>query len=208
MTLADIILLLKTSETSDEIDSKREDIADVIPEVRKMFGYDQMNFAHQYDLWMHSVHTTLNLPRDLDDDMLYLAALLHDIGKPESRCKGNKPEDTNMHYYGHPAKSMEIVRDIVIPELDRQGFLLSPEDKKRLLYYVAYHDDRVSLRLGHVRRHLKMASFEEFQKLMLLQVADAKAHVQIPVVEMRCRICEALAGEEGVEFYKRILAGE
>ena len=208
MTLEDIIHLLKNSKTSDEIDEKREDIASVIPAAREMFGYDQMNTAHQYDLWLHCVNTVLNLPENLDDDMLYLAALLHDIGKPECRCQGSKPGDTNMHYYGHPAKSMEIVRDIVIPELDRQGFYLGSEDRKRLLYYVAYHDDHVSLRLGHLRRHLQMADFEEFQKLMLLQVADAKAHVQIPVVVQRISICGALAGEEGVELYRRILAGE
>ena len=34
--------------------------------------------------------------------MLYLAALLHDIGKPDCPCRGTKPEDTNMRYYGHP----------------------------------------------------------------------------------------------------------
>lgn len=208
ITLEDMIQLLKNSKTSGEIDEKREDIASVIPAIREMFGYDQMNAAHQYDLWLHCVNTVLNLPKNLDDGMLYLAALLHDIGKPECRCQGKKPEDTNMHYYGHPAKSMEIVRDIVIPEMDRQGFHIGTEDKKRLLYYVEYHDDHVSLRLKHVRRHLQMADFEEFQKLMLLQVADAKAHVQIPVIVNRITICGALAGEEGVELYRRILSGE
>ena len=53
-----------------------------------------------------------------------------------------------------------------------------------------------------------MVGFEEFQKLMLLQVADAKAHVQIPIVENRIMICSALAGEEGKELYRRILDGE
>ena len=208
MTLEDIILLLMTAETSSEIDEKREDIADVIPAIREMFGYDQKNAAHQYDLWMHSVNTVLNFPKKTDDGMLYLAALLHDIGKPVCQCSGTKPEDTNMHYYGHPEKSMEIVRDVVIPELDRKGFHIGSEDRNRLLYYVQYHDDHVSLRLKHLRRHLKMVGFEEFQKLMLLQVADAKAHVQIPIVENRIMICSALAGEEGKELYRRILDGE
>lgn len=208
MTLEDVIQLLKSAKTSGEIDEKREDIASVIQAIREMFGYDQMNAAHQYDLWLHSVNTALNLQRNLDDDMLYLAALLHDIGKPECRCQGSKPEDTNMHYYGHPVKSMEIVRDVVLPELDRQGFYIGAEDMKRLLYYIEYHDDHVSLRLKHLRRHLRIADFEEFQKLMLLQVADAKAHVLIPLVEKRIMICSALAGVEGEELYKRILAGE
>ena len=208
MTLEDIILLLMTAETSSEIDEKKEDIAGMIPAIREMFGYDQKNAAHQYDLWMHSVNTVLNLPKKTDDGMLYLAALLHDIGKPACQCSGTKPEDTNMHYYGHPEKSMEIVRDEVIPELDRKGFHIGSEDRTRLLYYVKYHDDHVSLRLKHLRRHLQMVGFEEFQKLMLLQVADAEAHVRIPIVENRIMICSARAGEEGMELYRRILAGE
>lgn len=208
MTLTDILQLLKTAETESEIDGQREAIANVIPAIRRMFGYDQKNAAHQYDLWLHSVNTVLNLPRNLDDGMLYLAALLHDIGKPDCQCRGTKLEDTNMHYYGHPEKSTEIVRDVVIPELDRQGFHIGDEDMKRLLYYVNYHDDHVSLRLKHLRRHLQMAGFEEFQKLMLLQVADATAHVQIPIVAQRVMICGALAGEDGKELYRRILDGE
>lgn len=208
MTLEDILQLLMTAQTIQDLDGKKDDIAGVMPAIREMFGYDQRNMAHQYDLWIHSVNTVLNLPKAIDDGMLYLAALLHDIGKPACQCRGTKPEDTNMHYYGHPEKSMEIVKDVVIPELDRQGFCIESEDRNRLLYYIEYHDDHVSLRLKHLRRHLRIAGFEEFQKLMLLQVADAKAHVQIPVVEKRIMICGALAGEEGMVLYRRILEGE
>jgi len=40
-------------------------------------------------------------------------------------------------------------------------------------------------------------SFEEFQKLMLLEVADAKAHVMLPIIEERVEICSQWAGEYG-----------
>ena len=106
------------------MDMRREEIAALIPAVRTMFGYDQKNSAHQYDLWMHSLHVVCNLPRRMENDMVYLAALLHDIGKPEAQCRGKREGDPDMHYYGHPEKSMEIVRDIVIPELDRQGYVI------------------------------------------------------------------------------------
>ena len=140
--------------------------------------------------------------------LFYLAALLHDIGKPEAQCRGKREGDPDMHYYGHPEKSMEIVRDIVIPELDRQGYVISCFDVQELLYYVKYHDDHVSVKLKHVRRHTKMASFAMFQNLMLLQLADAKAHIQIPVIAERAEICGRLAGEEGRLLYQRILDGE
>lgn len=208
MKLFDLIKLLKSANSVEEIDVHRDDIALLIPMVRIMFDYDQQNHAHQYDLWNHCLHTVINLPRNLEDGMLYLAALLHDIGKPDSQCKGTREDDTNMHYYGHPKRSMEIVRDEVIPYLLDMGEEILFSDIKRLIYYVEYHDDRVSVKLKHVRRHINMVELEEFQKLMVLQVADAKAHVMLPIIEERIRICTALAGEEGKELYERIRNGE
>lgn len=208
MKLDELFLLLKTAKTAEEINLQKEEIAKLIPAVRIMFDYDQKNKAHQYDLWMHSLHVVCNLPRNMENDMLYLSALLHDIGKPESQCRGKREDDPDMHYYGHPKKSMEIVRDVVIPELDRQGYEIPCFDIKELLYYVEYHDDHVSVKLKHVRRHTKMVSFETFQNLMLLQTADAKAHIQLPVIAERVEICKQLAGEEGRKLYQRILNGE
>ena len=205
MRFEELIQLLKTAEDVQEIDKHREDIAQWIPKVRTMFEYDQQNSAHQYDLWMHSVHTVLGIPRNLEDGMLYLAALLHDIGKPDCQVKGKRPDDTDMHYYGHPVRSKEIVETEVIPFLMKKGADLSEEDRKRLIYYVEHHDDRMSLRLKHVREHMKIpVTFETFQKLMLLEVSDALAHVQIPIVAERVQICSALAGEEGRRLYKQL----
>lgn len=205
MVLNELIELLKNADSTFEIDIKREEIAELIPAVRTMFDYDQQNHAHQYDLWMHSLNVAINLPRGLEDDMLYLAALFHDIGKPESQCKGSRQDDTNMHYYGHPKKSKEIVDSVIIPNLDQKGYEVSCMDVKRLLYYVEHHDDYVSKKLKYLNRHLKMVSFVEFKNLMLLQVADAKAHVQLPIIEERIEISSALAGEEGEALYEMYL---
>ncbi|MBQ7776308.1 MAG: HD domain-containing protein, partial [Lachnospiraceae bacterium] len=196
MQFEEIIVMLKTATDAEKINACREAIAEWLPKVRIMFDYDQKNSAHQYDLWMHCVHTVIGLPRNLEDDMLYLAALLHDIGKPDCQVAGKRENDTNMHYYGHPVRSMEIVRDEVIPTLLQKGVDLSEDDRRRLIYYVAHHDDRMSLRLYHLREHLNIpVTLEEFQKLMLLEVSDAKAHVQIPIVALRAETCEKLAGE-------------
>lgn len=204
MELIELVELLKTASNAGEIDKYRQEIGELIPAVRIMFDFDQKNHAHQFDLWMHSLNVVANLPRDLEDDMLYLAALFHDIGKPESQCKGSRPDDINMHYYGHPKKSMEIVDSVIIPDLDQKGYAISCMDIKRLLYYVEYHDDHVSKKLKHINRHMKMVSFDEFRNLMLLQVAAAKAHVQLPIIAERVEICSALAGEEGKRFIKCI----
>lgn len=209
MNLQEMITILKTTDSVEEIDYCREEIAKLIPSVRIMFSFDQKNRAHQYDLWMHCLHTVVGLPRNGEDDMLYLAALLHDIGKPDSQVAGKREGDTNMHYYGHPLRSMEIVRDGVIPELKANRVELSEDEQRRLLYYVEYHDDRVSLRMHHLRRHLRIpVSLQEFQNLMQLQVADAKAHVQLPIIAQRIEICGQLSGAYSEELYQRIQNGE
>lgn len=100
------------------------------------------------------------------------------------------------------------MKDAIIPELLSKGESLRDDEQRRLIYYVEYHDDRVSLRMKHLRRHLNMGvSLQEFQNLMRLQVADAKAHVLIPVVQQRIEICGKLAGEYGEELYRKIKAG-
>ena len=209
MHLQELIQILRNSSSADELDNYRTGILDLIPEARIMVGFDQQNPAHQYDLWQHCLHTVIELPEDIDDGMVYLAALIHDIGKPDCQVKGEKDGQVIMHYYSHPERSHEITCDEIIPGLLRKGELLSADEQRRLLYYVRYHDDRVSLRMKHLRRHLKLgASLHEFQNLMKLQVADAKAHVLIPVVLQRIEICEQLSGAYAEKLYQDILDGK
>ena len=141
--------------------------------------------------------------------MIYLAAFLHDIGKPDCQICDTKDGKVNMHYYGHPIRSMEIVRDDIVPYLLNKGNIITSEQNRRLLYYIEFHDDRVSLRMKHLRRHLNMGfSVEEFQNLMKLQVADAKAHVMLPIILERIDICSKWSGEYAYQVYKDILAGK
>lgn len=208
MNLADLITILRESDSAADIDRHRSDIIQLIPKVKIMLDFNQQNYAHQYDLWEHCLQTVAGLSKDIDDDMVFLAAMLHDIGKPDCQTYDTRDGKVNMHYYGHPQRSMEIVKDAIIPELLSKGESLRDDEQRRLIYYVEYHDDRVSLRMKHLRRHLNMGvSLQEFQNLMRLQVADAKAHVLIPVVQQRMEICGKLAGEYGEELYRKIKAG-
>lgn len=200
MDLCELIRILREASTAETIDKHKEEITELIPKAKIMPDFNQQNHAHQYDLWEHCLQTVVGLPKDIEDDMVYLAAMLHDIEKPDCQIYDTKDGKVNMHYYGHPRRSMEIVRDEIIPALLAKGIALSDDEQRRLIYYVEYHDDRMSLRMKHMRQHLNMgASLQEFQNLMKLQVADAKAHVLIPIVQQRIEICEQLAGEYGVE---------
>lgn len=209
MNIIGLISILRKSESIDDINKYKEEIISLIPKVQSMIDFEQQNYAHQYDLWEHCLQTVIGLSKDIEDDMVYLAAMLHDIGKPDCQIYDTKDGKVNMHYYDHPKRSMEIVKDEIIPMLLSKGEILDSDEQRRLIYYVEYHDDRMSLRMKHMRQHLNMgASLPEFQNLMKLQVADAKAHVMIPVVKQRIEICEQLAGEYGVFLYKDILAGK
>ncbi len=205
MKIKELINLLRQANDVKDIDARREEIVELIPQTAIMIGFDQQNRAHKYDLWIHSLHTVVGLPKDIDDDMLYLAALLHDIGKPDSRVPEEKDGMVIMHYPNHPHRSMELTRDAVIPELLAKGEALSEDEIRRLIYYVEYHDDRVDLGMDHLVRHLAMGvSFGEFQNLMKMQVADAKAHVLIPIVRKRIEVCGQWAGEYGKSQYMMI----
>lgn len=209
MKLEELIEILRSAEKIEDIDEYRDDILSIIPCAKIMVDFNQQNWAHQYNLWEHCLATVVELPKDIDDDMLYLAALIHDIGKPDCQVYDEKDGKVNMHYYGHPERSMEITRDEIIPELLNKGIKLTDDEQRRLLYYVGYHDDRMSLRMKHLRAHLRIgASLHEFQNLMKLQVADAKAHIQIPIIQNRIEICEKLSGEYSEKLYKDILAGK
>ena len=205
----DLFYLLRHARKIEDIQKYTNQIIKLIPEYSKTIGYDQNNSYHQYTLDEHSLHVVLNLARDVQgEDMLYLAALVHDIGKLSARCKGKKENDTSSHYYGHPEKSYEYARDVLIPFMEKKGYRFQKNGKAELLYYVRYHDDHISLKMKHLRRHLKMVDFPTFQNLMKLQIADAKAHVMYPNVMERIFICEKWAGDYGRNIYQQLCSME
>ena len=192
MTLQQLIQLLKTSDTWQQIDAHRDEIAQLIPEVSVMFDYDQNNRYHQYDLWTHTLMTVCDLPDNLDD-VVYLAALLHDIGKGVSRCKGKKAGDPQSHYSGHPAVSARIVRQQIIPGLIRNGEILDEQMVNDLLWLVEHHDDTLPKKDTQILKIREQIGAELFYEWMELQKADARAHVILPKVLYRIVTCEKWA---------------
>ena len=198
MNTKELIQLLRMSKDFTEINNHREEIASFLPQVATMFDYDQNNSYHPYDLWEHCVRTALEIPKDTADDMLFIAAVLHDIGKPESRCAGRKEGDTESHYYGHPEVSKRIVEEQVVPLLN-----LAPEDAERLIYYVQFHDDHVGFKPHHLRKHYERVPLSVFQNLMLLQMADAITHTwEKTLIQERYNTCKTLYEEKAEELYQ------
>jgi putative nucleotidyltransferase with HDIG domain len=78
----------------------------VSPELSRTAGFLQATPYHAYDLFTHTIKTAANTPSHL---MLRLAALLHDLGKVDTRTfkKGRAV------YYGHEEASAELAESVL-----------------------------------------------------------------------------------------------
>lgn len=105
-----------------------EVIAEILPEVRAMIGYDQLNHHHSWDLWEHTVRAVEGVPAD---PLMRLTMLLHDTGKPMVRTIDEKGE-------GHYKKHQQASAQLALSAAERLH--LSNEFKNRLITLVGNHD--------------------------------------------------------------------
>ena len=144
-----------------------EVLAEIIPEIRPMIGYDQQNHHHSYDLWEHTVRGVEGVPAD---PVLRLTMLLHDTGKPEARTTDEKGEG---HYFGHPKLSERIARKTA-------GTLhLDNAFRDRLCTLVLHHDTPLRTQSGEINtdksfllRRLNKFGEEDLRALFLIHRSD------------------------------------
>ena len=74
----------------------------IIPELCRCVGFDQNNIYHDKDVFEHTITVLESVPAELD---LRLAALLHDIAKPQTFNGG--------HFYGHNVEGANMATDIL-----------------------------------------------------------------------------------------------
>ena len=150
---------------ADIVDAFHEVIFQVMPELAISYRFDQENPYHDRDLWTHLVDTLAAVPPNVE---LRLAALLHDIGKPSVKTKG---EDGIAHYLGHAEAGAAIVE----PLLRRLKFSRKTIDE--VTFLVAQHDSWPSATLKSARRFLARCGDEaSARKLLALMKADRHAH--------------------------------
>ena len=144
-----------------------EVLAEIIPEIRPMIGYDQQNHHHSYDLWEHTVRGIEGVPAD---PVLRLAMLLHDTGKPSVRTTDETGEG---HYRGHPKVSEEIAR--------RTAEMLHLDNafRDRLCVLVLHHDTPLRTMAGEINtdrsfllRRLNRFGEENLRALFLIHRSD------------------------------------
>jgi tRNA nucleotidyltransferase (CCA-adding enzyme) len=84
-------------------------LAHLIPEFMPCIDFDQKNPHHHLTLDEHMFWTVQYAPHASLETKL--AALLHDIGKPETQSFG---QDGTAHYYLHELRGAELVRQILL----------------------------------------------------------------------------------------------
>ena len=137
-----------------------EIIGAVIPELLPMVGYDQKNYHHIYDLYEHTVLTVERCPKRPD---LRMAALLHDIGKPETRSTDSSGI---AHYWGHESKSAEMAGPIL------RRLRYSNFDSERISTLIRHHWTDILESEPSVRRAIRDFGPELYFELVQLMKAD------------------------------------
>jgi len=132
-----------------------------LPEVERCYGVLQ-NRYHAFDVYDHSLHTCDEAPRD--KPRVRWAALLHDIGKPDTRVERNG-EGT---FYNHQFVGAELADRL----LERLRF---PSDERRaIVHLVREHmfDFKPEWSDAALRRWLARVGIDAVADLFDLRIAD------------------------------------
>lgn len=134
-----------------------------IPEFYELFGFNQKNPYHDYDVYGHTVHAIRHC--ESDDLIVRLAVFFHDFGKPRS-CQ--ECENGTRHFYGHGKVSAELT-DIIMKRLKFDN-----ETKNKVTELVLYHDATLDKSKKHIKRWLNKIGAEQFKRLLDVRKADIR----------------------------------
>ena len=149
--------ILLSEDVVKSINDNIDYLLEIIPEIKKMIGFEHKNPHHHLDVFNH---TLLALSLSKNDFDVRLCLLLHDIGKPYSYQETN---DGFRHYYNHQIVSSNMSKDI----LKRLGY--EEEYIKYICYLIKQHDSPITSKQIN-------ENFELCLKLYEVQRCDALAH--------------------------------
>ena len=138
-------------------------LAQVIPALKPMMGFQQHSRFHAYDIYTHTAHAVAAAPRELT---LRWAALLHDIGKPGCFTLDEAGEG---HFYGHAQESARLANEILL-QLKAPTAL-----RERVVLLIEKHMTPLQPDRKLLRRRLSQYGGEAVQQLLQLQKADYAA---------------------------------
>lgn len=157
-----------SSEFYIQIGLFREVFSLFIPEIKDMFGFQQNNPYHIYDVWNHTVHAIEYCKSD--DLVTRLAVFFHDIGKPHCYQDG---EDGIRHFKGHGRVSADMTDKIM------KRLRFDNDTREKVVELVYYHDATFEVGKKYVKRWLNKIGEEQFRRLLNVRRADIKAQADM-----------------------------
>lgn len=101
MNLKELLEILLENKPSTKLRERKEELFDLIPELRSCEKFDQHSKWHPYDVLEHIFHVVDNVDPTIE---LRLAALFHDTAKPETF---DLDKEGRGHFPKHGIKSVK-----------------------------------------------------------------------------------------------------
>lgn len=142
-------------------------IKKIIPEIEPCIGFEQNNPYHHHDVYLHMLSVT-----DLcntTDFCINMAALLHDIGKPNTYTQD---EEGFGHFHGHPKKSLEITEKVL-----KNDFRITSKEYDKICKLVELHDMTFLASEKAVKRNINKYGHEFIEDWCVLKKADRNDHM-------------------------------
>ena len=147
--------------SAEEILRRYCDVVEVfIPEIKKLYGFDQHSPYHKYDVWEHTIHAVGSA---VPEKNVRVAMFFHDISKPDCFYMD---ENGRGHFKGHALKSAEMTSEI----LKRLRF--SSRDIKDIVSIICHHSDEINSK-PEIKLLLNEVGEKNFFDLLNAQRADS-----------------------------------
>jgi tRNA nucleotidyltransferase (CCA-adding enzyme) len=135
----------------------------ILPELDKAFATLQNNPHHMYNVGEHLMHTLVNTR---SDKSLRIAALLHDIGKPETKTTDSDGID---HFHGHVEKGEQMAGTIL------KRLKYDNDTIAKAKTYIRYHDVQIEPNQKAVRKAINKIGKDYFPQVLEIKRADTLA---------------------------------
>jgi putative nucleotidyltransferase with HDIG domain len=136
----------------------------VLPELLATRGVEQRGH-HEWDVWTHTLRACEACPSR--DPVVRLAALLHDIAKPETQ-EEIPDADGEYSFHNHEVVGARLARDIA------QRLRLSKGDCQRIFTLVRWHMFHYQPQLtdAAIRRFIRRVGLDNIEAVMALREGD------------------------------------
>jgi putative nucleotidyltransferase with HDIG domain len=133
----------------------------IVPELKLGKNMDQPGH-HTTDVWIHSLDALEACPSQ--DPVVRLAALLHDVGKPETYSEKNKEITFYNHEVSGSRVASKIAKRLRLAKKDVQRVFILV--RYHMFYYQPEHTD------ASIRRFIKKVGLENIDDILDLREGD------------------------------------